>query len=172
MVNDTQRAEEITLEDIADLRPPAYMNKMADLQTFRCTKGRVGIIPHDPDYTSQSVYNLWNQAAEHGTVSRGETTTVITESQLTTEAAPLAHSRTPLLPLPPPRDMTRNKVTLTPKGPHGHSVSILTPPSGSPSRKKNPGGIQLSQSTNQRRTSRTSRSHPECIARILHTRDG
>merc|ERR1711895_142260 len=84
--NDTQREQEITLDDIADLRPPAHMNRMANLRTFRCTKGRVGIIPQDPDYTSQSIYKLWQQCAEQETVSGGITTTVATESQWTTEA--------------------------------------------------------------------------------------
>merc|ERR1711895_298394 len=66
--NDTQREQEITLDDIADLRPPAHMNRMANLRTFRCTKGRVGIIPQDPDLTSQSIYRLWQQCANQETV--------------------------------------------------------------------------------------------------------
>ena len=59
MVNDRQEMEEITLEDIADLRPPPYMNKTASLQNFRCTNGREGTISNDPDSHSQSIHRLW-----------------------------------------------------------------------------------------------------------------
>ena len=74
MVNDRQEAEEITLDDIADLRPPAYINRIASLQTFRCTNGREEIISNDPDYDSQSIHKLWTRVLEQGRITMNGTT--------------------------------------------------------------------------------------------------
>ena len=82
MVNDRHEVAEITLEDIADLRPPDYMNQAADLQTFRCTNSRELIIPDDQDYHAQSIHRLWTQVMKYGA------TTALAKITPATEAAP------------------------------------------------------------------------------------
>ena len=108
-VNDRNVAEEITLEDIQDLRPPAYMNQIATLQTFRCTNNRTSSTPIDPDRHHQAVHRLWNLVKESGQTPKMGTT-VLTQTPAATGAYPLPHNRTPERPSPPPRSLLK-KVT-------------------------------------------------------------
>ena len=138
MVNDRQEMEEITLEDIADLRPPPYMNRTATLQNFRCTNGRVGMISNDPDHHSQSIHKLWTRVMEHGRNTLGGNPSTLSKTSSTTKAAPLPHIQTPERPLPPPRNLIKKKVRLALKGPRtqGHLRHKPPPTLGSPHQNK------------------------------------
>ena len=98
-VNDRNMAEEITLEDIQDLRPPDYMNDITALQTFRCTNNRTFSAPVDPDHHHQAIHKLWTLVKENGQAPRMGTTALV-QTPAATGAHPLPHSGTPERPSP------------------------------------------------------------------------
>ena len=115
-VNDRNMAEEITLEDIQDLRPPAYMNQIATLQTFRCTNNRTFSTPVDPDRHHQAIHKLWNLVKRNGQTPKMGTTALM-QTPAATGAHPLPHSRTPERPSPPPRSLIKKVVVSFPDAP-------------------------------------------------------
>jgi len=108
-VNDRNREKEVFLEDIQNLRPPAYMNQTATLQTFRCTDDRTFSTPIDPDRHHQAIYKLWNLVKGNGQTPKMGTT-ALAQIPAATETHPLPHSGTPDRPSPPPRNLIK-KVT-------------------------------------------------------------
>ena len=107
--HDRQEMGQITLEDVADLRPPTYMNQTTDLQTFRCTDNREFTKQDNPDKYATAVHDLWTQVKKCGqTMKRGNTTDLI-KSTTPTEATPLPHTRTPERPTPTPRRLFKKK---------------------------------------------------------------
>ena len=131
MIDDRQEMGQITLEDVADLRPPTYMNQTTDLQTFRCTDNREFTKQDNPDKYATAIHDLWTQVKKCGqTMKRGNTTDLI-KSAPPTEATPLPHTRTPERPTPTPRRLfKKRKVTPALKGPEGTQHVELGQPQG------------------------------------------
>ena len=159
-VNDRNAAEEITLEDIQDLRPPDYMNDITTLQTFRCTNNRSFSTPVDPDHHHQAIHNLWNLVKGNRRAPKMGTTSI---TPAATGAHPLSHSRTPEKPSPPPRSLVR-KVTRTLKGPQDTNHNDL-------STTRSPRAPRASRGHQASISHQASLYYPKCNARTLQTED-